>query len=54
MKITNMLGILIKIIGYAALLLGLLGLVLHFVDIFRFFLSKKSCAFLPWWMFWRH
>ena len=48
-----MLGFLAKIIGYSVLILGLIGLVLYFIDLFRFVFSKKGAAPLPWWVFWR-
>ncbi len=51
-----MVNILAHIIGWifaAALILGILGLILYVIDLFRFTLSKKSAGPLPWWVFWR-
>ena len=51
-----MVNILAHIVGWflvAALVLGILGLILYMIDLFRFALSKKSAGPLPWWVFWR-
>lgn len=51
-----MINILVHIIGWVlgiAFVLGLLGLVLYMIDLFRFAFSKKSMGPLPWWVFWR-
>lgn len=52
-----MVNILAHIVGWIfciALALGILGVVLYLIDLFRFALSKKGSEPLPWWVFWRH
>ena len=51
-----MVNILAHIVGWifvAALVFGILGLILYMIDLFRFACSKKSAGPLPWWVFWR-
>ena len=51
-----MINILAHIIGWVlviAIILGILGLVLYMIDLFRYALSKKGSGPLPWWVFWR-
>ncbi len=51
-----MVNILAHIVGWifvAALVFGILGLILYMIDLFRFACSKKSAWPLHWWVFWR-